>query len=197
MGTGSSIQVLSDKWLPCHPTNKILVLPNEVGEDWHVSELIDWTTFQWNRDFIDTVFNRYNAKAIYRIPLSRRCVLNVMVWLHNKNGRYSMKFGYHTTRILLKESSQEGEGSNPRSSSKVWARIWKLHILNKIKVFGWRACHNILPTYERLQQRRFIENDMCPICKRFPETTIHALWEWSCSGHVGWMFTPYLAEVAD
>jgi len=88
-----------------------------------------------------------------------------------------VKFGYHTTRILLKESSQEGEGSNPRSSSKVWARIWKLHIPNKINVFGWRACHNILPTYERLWQRRIIENDMCPICKRFPETTIHALWE--------------------
>ena len=177
VGTGSSILVLSDKWLPFHPTNKIRVPPNEVKEDWHVLELIYWTTFQWNRDFIDMVFNKYDDEAIYRIPLSRRCVPNVMVWLHNKNGLYSVKSGYQIARILLKESSQKGEGSNLRSSSKVWARIWKFHIPNKIKVFGWRACHNILPTYERLQQRRFIKNDMCPICKRFPETTIHALWE--------------------
>ena len=70
MGTGSSIQVLSDKWLPCHPTNKILVLPNEVEEDWHVSELIDWITFQWDRAFIDMAFSKYDAEAIYWIPLS-------------------------------------------------------------------------------------------------------------------------------
>ena len=70
MGTGSSIRVLSDKWLPCYPTNKILVPLNEVEEDWHVLELIDWTTFQWNRGFIDIVFNKYDAEAIYRIPLS-------------------------------------------------------------------------------------------------------------------------------
>ena len=105
MGTGSSIRVLSDKWLPCYPTNKILVPPSEVEEDWHVSKLIDWTTFQWNCGFIDTVFNRFDVEAIYWIPLSRQCVSNVMVWLHNKNGWYSMKSVYHTARILLKESS--------------------------------------------------------------------------------------------
>ena len=31
---GSCIQVLTDKWLPCHPTNKILVPPHEVDEEW-------------------------------------------------------------------------------------------------------------------------------------------------------------------
>ena len=123
------------------------------------------------------VFNRYDAEAIYRIPLSRRCVPDVMVWLHKKNRQYSVKSGYHIARILLKESSQEGEGSIPRSSCKVWARIWKLHIPNKIKVIGWQACHNILPTYERLWHKRIIENNVCPICKHFPEMTIHALWE--------------------
>ena len=94
------------------------------------------------------VFNKDDAEGIYRIPLSRRCAPDVMTWLYNKNGRYSVKLGYHIARILLKESSHEGEGSIPRPSSNVWARLWKLHIPNKIKVFGWRACHNILPIYE-------------------------------------------------
>lgn len=65
VGTGSSIRVLSDKWLPGHRTNKILVPPNEVEEDWHVLELINWTTFQWNHAFIDMAFSRYDAEAIY------------------------------------------------------------------------------------------------------------------------------------
>ena len=73
VGSGSSIRVLSDKWLPGHPTNKVLVPPYEVEEDWHVSELIDWATIQWNRAFIDMAFCRYDVEAIYWIPLSRRC----------------------------------------------------------------------------------------------------------------------------
>ena len=105
VGTGSSIRVLSDKWLPCHPTNKIIVQPDEVEETWHVSDLIDWTNFQWNHEFIGMVFNRDDAVAIYRIPLSQRCGPDVMTWLHNKNGQYLVKSGYHIAQILLKESS--------------------------------------------------------------------------------------------
>ena len=71
VGSGSSIRVLSDKWLPYHPTNKILALLNEVGEDWHVAELIDWNNFQWDHTFIDGAFSKYDAEAIYQIPLSR------------------------------------------------------------------------------------------------------------------------------
>ena len=151
MGIGSSIRVLSDKWIPGHPTNKILVSPNEVEEEWRVSDLIDWTTFQWDHGLISSVFQRFDVEAIYRIPLSRRCALDVLVWLHNKNGRYLVKSGYHPAMLLLKESSCVGEGFVLISSCKVWARSWKLHVSNKIKVFGWRACQNILPTYEKLR----------------------------------------------
>ena len=70
-----------------------------------------------------------------------------------------------------------GEISVPVSITQVWARIWKLHAPNKIKVFGWRACQNILPTCENLVRRRIIEDDICNICHRFPKIAIHALWE--------------------
>nr|XP_023915286.1 uncharacterized protein LOC112026812 [Quercus suber] len=177
VGSGSSIRVLSDKWLPGHPTNKILIPPNVAVDDWVVSELIDWNTFQWDRTVIDVVFSRLDVEAIYRIPLCRRYVPDVMVWLHNKDGRYSVRSGYHTTRTLVRESSLEGASSNLRSSSVVWTSIWKLRIPNKIKVFMWQACHNILPTLEKLRQRRIVENELCPICKLVPKTILHALWE--------------------
>ena len=101
VGSGSSIRVLTDKWLPCYPTNKILVPPHEVDEEWRVLDLIDWSNFQWDRGLIDAMFHGFDAKAIYRIPLSRRCVPNVLVWLYNKNGRYSVKSGYYVARRLL------------------------------------------------------------------------------------------------
>ncbi|XP_030970640.1 uncharacterized protein LOC115991023 [Quercus lobata] len=109
-------------------------------------------------------FNKFDAEAIYRIPLSRWCVPDKLFWLHNKNGRYLVKSDYHTARYLWNELKQDGEGSNPKPGSEIWARIW-------------HACHNILPTLERLRQRRIIENALCPICMQAPETIVHALWE--------------------
>ena len=101
-----------------------------------MSDLIDWLNVQWDRGLIDAVFHEFDAKAIYRIPLSRHCVLDVLVWLHNKKGRCLVKSGYYVARRLLCEASQVGERSDQMSSSMVWARIWKLHIPNKIKAFG-------------------------------------------------------------
>ena len=55
--------------------------------------------------------------------------------------------------------------------------LWMLQIPNKIKVFGRRASNDILPTKLNLSKRRIIDDAMCPICLRFPESTVHALWE--------------------
>lgn len=61
----------------------------------------------------------------------------------------------------------------------------------KIKVFGWRACQNILPTRANLARRRIIEDDNCPIRLRHSESVIHALWECGMAQDVlGWVFNP-------
>ncbi|XP_075667056.1 uncharacterized protein LOC142636661 [Castanea sativa] len=53
----------------------------------------------------------------------------------------------------------------------------ELKIPSKMKVFGWRACHDILPTRLNLTKQRIISENACLICCRSPESTIHALWE--------------------
>ena len=55
--------------------------------------------------------------------------------------------------------------------------LWGLKIPSKLKVFGWRACHEILPTRVNLAKRKILENVMCYCCQRFAETTLHAVWE--------------------
>ena len=69
------------------------------------------------------------------------------------------------------------ESSKGCVGKRVWAALWKLRIPNKIKVFGWRACNEILPTKMNLAKRRIIEEAACPICTRFVETAVHLLWE--------------------
>ena len=41
VGDGSGIRVLKDKWIPNHPTNRVLHPPEEEEWEWRVSELID------------------------------------------------------------------------------------------------------------------------------------------------------------
>ena len=42
--------------------------------------------------------------------------------------------------------------------------------------FLWKACANILPTKDNLFRRGVVEDPICPICKREPETISHVLW---------------------
>ena len=46
-----------------------------------------------------------------------------------------------------------------------------------MKVFAWRACHEILPTRVNLAKRNIIGENLCLCCQRAPETVIHAIWE--------------------
>ena len=58
----------------------------------------------------------------------------------------------------------------------VWKTLWKLKVLNKIKVFGWLACRSILPTRVNLSRKQIIADNRCEACKTEPKTEIHALW---------------------
>ena len=73
---------------------------------------------------------------------------------------------------------EDRAGSSTSSAyTKIWQVLWNLKIPNKIKVFGWRACTDILLTRVNLVQRRVLTDDKCPICLRESENTIHVLWE--------------------
>ena len=87
-----------------------------------------------------------------------------------------MKSAYNVVRALMKKVDW-AESSSGRGGSKVWAAIWKLWIPNKIKVFGWRVCHDILPTRRNLKKKWILMDELCLLCALSQESTIHALWE--------------------
>ena len=53
--------------------------------------------------------------------------------------------------------------------------LWKLCIPNKIKIFGWQACNDILPTKCNLVKRRIITDNKCHLCTKAAESIIHVL----------------------
>ena len=92
---------------------------------------------------------------------------------------FAVKSAYKKARQVLK-GEDWAESSNGCAGKNVWAALWKLRLPNKIKVFGWKVYHDILPTWLNLIKRQIIIDNGCPICIIFPESTIHALWQlWS------------------
>lgn len=55
----------------------------------------------------------------------------------------------------------------------VWKEIWKSKVPQKIKIFLWKACQNILPLGENMFKRRLVVQNVCPICHKEPETLEH------------------------
>ena len=141
-----------------------------------MSDLINQDLKVWKSDLIDAKFHKDDANAIMRKPLSHRQALDAMIWLHTKKSVYSVKLGYHAAR-QLKKNEDEAETSTSPFGVQVWSKLWKLKVLNKIKVLGWRACQNILPTHANLVRRKIIDDDGYILCSRVSETGVHALWE--------------------
>ena len=71
-----------------------------------------------------------------RIPLSRRHVPDVLMWLHNKKGLFSVRSGYHIAKMIVKEEYGLMESSNRGGQGEVWQKLWRCHLPNKIKVFA-------------------------------------------------------------
>ena len=71
VGSGHSIQVLGDKWIPNYPTNSIIHSAKEDVKDALVSNLINQELHLWRTDWIMEMFDKEDAEAICIIPLSR------------------------------------------------------------------------------------------------------------------------------
>lgn len=122
------------------------------------------------------MFHQFDAEAILQVPLSRRVVQDVLVWSSSKKGRYSVRSGYFVAKQLRKEEFKAGESSEHKADGPLWSRIWKAEVPNKIKIFSWRACHNILPTQDNLIRRRVGESAQCCFCHKETDSVLHVLW---------------------
>ena len=122
------------------------------------------------------MFHPFDCEAILQVPLSRRVVQDVMVWSCSKKGNYIVKSGYYVAKQLRMEESNLGETSMQRTNGALWSRIWQANVPNKVKIFSWRACLNILPTQGNLARRRVVEEARCCVCQNEVESVLHVLW---------------------
>lgn len=89
---------------------------------------------------------------------------------------YTVQSGYWIARAFkyFRVKHFEGEPSNIKVLVLDWKKlIWKLDVPNKVKLFLWRATHNIIPCASILHSRHLSQSKACNICARASETTLH------------------------
>lgn len=116
------------------------------------------------------------AVDILRIMLSSNPSQDFLIWEHERKELYSVISGY---RLLKQQelNSVSGESSRATTNGKVWCKLWKMDVPNKIKVFAWCFSRGSLPTQGNLAKKRIIENLEYPFCRNQSKNTFHATFE--------------------
>ena len=141
----------------------------------HVSDLIDSTTMQRDREKIFVLFVYQTRKEILAIPLSMTASQDKLIWKENSAKLFTVKSAYQIA-LKLKEKNRV-KHSRAVTNQALWKKIWTLKTPPKVKMFVWRACSNILPTRENLHGRKMKIDPQCEICCQKPESIGHLLWE--------------------
>jgi len=123
---------------------------------------------------VESLFLPTVVAQICSIAISPRSQSNRMRWSGTKNGEFSVPSAYYLA--VEGRSRDSGSCSNPETCNPFWKRLWTLNIPRAVQMFLWRGCHNILPTKEKLYQRKVVFEPFCPQCGAEVESSGHFLW---------------------
>jgi hypothetical protein len=97
-----------------------------------------------------------------------------LIWQGTSTGKFSVRSANHMEKE--RQGNLKGEGSGNIVNNGFWKALWRMKVPNTVKVFLWRACHNLLPTKKKLMRKGIISTPSCPICEMDIEDTEHILW---------------------
>jgi hypothetical protein len=161
IGNGENTRIWGDKWVPIPTTYAIHSVPRGLDIEAKVMELMDRDRHAWDKAKLEQLFSAEEVKAILEIPINPQRE-DAVIWREGPNGLFTVKTAYH--QAMRRVQQGQPESSTQAGKTEVWGRLWKLPIPNAEKIFLWRACHDILPTKERLYRRKVTKDALCPIC---------------------------------
>jgi len=185
VGDEHSIKIWGDRWIP-KPTSFMVQSPmmgTSFTSDSTLDSLMDRKIGGWNVALLRSTFLAEEADVISKIPNTTSFKVDCLVWQGTKIGSFFVRSAYHLRKALQQRTF--GECCSPTNNSDIWKVIWYLRVPNPVKVFMWRACHNLLPTKLNLFKRKVVDFNICPCDEREEETIVHALWECPSAQDVG------------
>ncbi|KAF4372256.1 hypothetical protein G4B88_007000 [Cannabis sativa] len=95
----------------------------------------------WNKEKIHAYFHNEDIPWILGTPMDTQ-EEDVLIWPFSPNGHYLVKSGYRVARELNLHPTR---CSNMDQINTWWKMWWHLQLPPRIKLFGWKLCHNWLP----------------------------------------------------
>nr|XP_029146216.1 uncharacterized protein LOC114924798 [Arachis hypogaea] len=169
IGDGSKVRIWKDNWI----AGRSGPLNSNSTDDSRVKDLIA-NGEGWNKRKIESMFSQDICKEILSTPVSVMNKEDHLYWPWREDGNYSIRTGYYASRRI----GQNWKHENPSTSEdkrEIWKEVWRMEVPQKIKMFLWKACHDILPVGSNLYKRKMASDPVCKICLKSSETVEHAL----------------------
>lgn len=168
VGSGHSIRIWEDRWLPHLPLFRPSEHPSTSAYPLRVNEL-KCSDNSWNVPLIQSTFDPIDAVAILQIPVSMRSLPDRLIWHYNSKGLFTVcsayKVAYNTKHSPLYASSDPFR--------VLWKKIWSASVPGKVKIHIWRACRDVLPTAAKLLSRFVYVEQGCLCCSALFESIVH------------------------
>ena len=99
----------------------------------------------------------------------------MVAWHYNKNGLFSVRSAYHVQWSHKFGNNHRASFPSGTGNNQVWKALWNLDVPAKIKIFGWRVLHGIVPCRAILANRHIGNSGSCPVCEVGCEDIKHVL----------------------
>ncbi|OMO88682.1 reverse transcriptase [Corchorus capsularis] len=176
VGDGCDINIWRDRWIPLSDSGRVTTTqPIESAVPQRVVDIIDKESRSWKLDEISHLVSETTVEEVHKVPLSRSCMKDKLIWPKEKNGTYTVKSGYYTKKSSIPMRPQYSSSSSHVVDKKAWRFIWNVKAPPRVKHFLWRACVNGLATKLALKQRRIGHDATCPICHEMDQSVEHIL----------------------
>jgi hypothetical protein len=77
--------------------------------------------------------------------------------------------------LSLKDHPPVAGSNAPLGDKRIWKKIWKCNIPEKVRIFAWKALSNALATEMNKKRRHFPLTGLCQVCGNGQEDSRHAL----------------------
>ncbi|KAH0974707.1 hypothetical protein GBA52_016606 [Prunus armeniaca] len=147
---GSSTRIWMDKWILHLYGNRVQpVLRAKLNMDMNVEDIIDHENGIWNLAPIRHLISAEEENAILNTPFGSKGASDLLIWLSERNGRYSVRSRYHWLQSRISSSSLHSPSISSTTTPKLWKLLWKIQALGR--------------------------SPLCQICSPHPESIEHIL----------------------
>lgn len=158
IGNGLKTNLWKDPWILELP-NRIPIIKEGANTN-GLSKVIDLKETDgigWKEEiFLDEI-----ARCILQMAWPTELAEDKFLWCGNPKGIFSVSNCFELNRCSISRNNA------------IWNKLWKARVHERLKVFGWRALANVLPTKEVLSMRMDIGDSTCNACGAIVESTFH------------------------